>query len=121
MSAILTHRPSPPDFVADSASVVYRAWQFLSSSLHEGTAALLTLSVTSDDSDTAVNAATNTDSATVTNGSGSTGSNGNASAPSRQGLMDTTLTPEQQLEELVREHLDSVYRCLLYTSDAADE
>lgn len=102
MSATLAHRASPPEFATDSASNAYRVWQFVTASLQEGVTTLLSLSVTSDGMTTR---ATRASSATLT-----TAATGGSNGAPNHGPMDASLTPEQQLEALVREHLDSVYR-----------
>ncbi len=108
MSAILASNPRYIQIGGPVTAVAHRAWQFMAAALREETAALFTLTVadgmntqaSSAEAQTATN--NGVDTATVSGG------NGKSDPP--HDAMDTTLTPEQQLEVLVREHLDSVYR-----------
>lgn len=102
MSAILASRPTSAQIVASTTAAAHHAWQFVSSALREETAALFSLSVANSERASAPATDARNGAATVAGGDNGPGE--------FRGFMDTTLTPEQQLEALVRDHLDSVYR-----------
>ena len=101
MSAILASNPASAQIVEATTAVAHRAWQMLSETLRAETSGSTSLSIAEGEKSTAASPMS-ADATTVTGGSGASGSH--------KGFMDTTLTPEQQLEALVRDHLDSVYR-----------
>lgn len=102
MSTILASNPNSVQIAGATTSIAHQAWQFLVESLREETAALFTLSITSSSKGSPVVGGASTKATTVAGGSGK--------PRSSNGVMDITLSPEQQLEVLVRDHLDSVYR-----------
>lgn len=107
MAATLLSNPAHSS--ATSTAPVYRAWDFLCSALREEMAGLFTLSLADGGAASAPALKSRSNSASVSNGKGPE-SNGNGSGRPTQVLMDDSLTPEQQLEVLVRDHLDAVYR-----------
>ena len=83
-------------------SSIHRAWDLLSATLRAEMTGLFTLSLADGGS---------TSPATVKSHIGSDKvANGNGSSQPTPNQMDDTLTREQQLESLVRDHLDAVYR-----------
>ena len=101
MSAILASNPASAQIADATTAAAHRAWQVLTGTLRAETAALFTFSIAEGEK-SATATPTHVDATTVTGGPGASGSH--------RGQMDATLTPEQQLEALVRDHLDSVYR-----------
>ncbi len=80
----------------------HRAWEFLTDAMRSEIAALLTFSQAMETANekTGSRTSANSDNVTSTGGAGK----------SAHEKMDAELTPEQQLEVLVRDHLDAVYR-----------
>jgi len=95
-------RPAP---TGQELTPAHRAWEFLCAALREETAALFTLSLISSDSDKHAIADGTSNSASVA-------PEGDSPRTQRTS-MDEDLSPEQQLETLVRDHLDAVYRVAL--------
>ena len=85
-----------------SPTVPHRAWEFLTDALRHEMSALFTSSQATETTDGKAGSRNGTNSASVTP---TKGAGKSAYIP-----MDADLTPEQQLEALVRDHLDAVYR-----------
>ena len=103
MAATLLHDPAAfGNRAQGDDSGLYRAWVFVSTAVRTETRALFSLSsaLTGSPSDGSIA------SSTV----GTTTVGGGGAGRSRGAQMDSSLSPQQQLEVLVTDHLDSVYR-----------
>ena len=103
MAATLTQDPlSRGNSGVFPAPTLHRAWAFVSSAIRNETRALILMSSKMTD------ASPEPSIAVVASGDATVATGGDDRSP-RQ-AMDSSLSPQQQLEVLVREHLDSVYR-----------